>query len=51
MKSAFLLSKAHFSLHSRKNISCADSNTLCAFWQQVASFQSLALSFRFPINL
>jgi hypothetical protein len=34
MKFAFLPSRVHFSLHSRKSISCANSSALCAFWQQ-----------------
>jgi hypothetical protein len=34
MKFVFPLSRIHFSLRSMKSISCADSSTLCAFWQQ-----------------
>ena len=37
MKSVFLLSKARFSLHSRKSVSRVNLSTLCAFWQQTVT--------------
>ena len=37
MKFTFLPSRVHFSPHSRKSISCVDSRTLCAFWQQAVT--------------